>query len=84
MRTRDVKDVLAKYPDMSLVATTVANCDRNKAYKITKKQIQNKLNFNILVANNDEMVIGAILAMQDNDQDEQALHQKTINQSIHI
>ncbi|CAG8998540.1 MAG: hypothetical protein CENE_00491 [Candidatus Celerinatantimonas neptuna] len=65
MRTQDVKDVLAKYPNMSLVATAVANWSRNEAYKITKKWLKNKLDFNILVANNDEMIIGAILAMQD-------------------
>lgn len=65
MRTQDVKDVLAKYPNMTLVASKVANWSRNEAYSITKKWLAEKLDFNILVANNDEMIIGAILAFQD-------------------
>ncbi|MFM2484481.1 substrate-binding domain-containing protein [Celerinatantimonas yamalensis] len=65
MRTQDVKDVIAKYPKMKLVTSEVANWNRNEAYQITKKWLSSKLDFNILVANNDEMIIGAILAMQD-------------------
>ncbi|CAG9297685.1 substrate-binding domain-containing protein [Celerinatantimonas diazotrophica] len=64
-RTQDVKDVLAKYPNMTLVASQVANWSRNEAYSVTKKWLAEKLDFNILVANNDEMIIGAILAFQD-------------------
>lgn len=64
-RTQDVKDVLAKYPNMKLVASQVANWSRNEAYSVTKKWLSEKLDFNILVANNDEMIIGAILAFQD-------------------
>lgn len=65
MRTQDVKDVLAKYSKMKLVASEVANWSRTQAYTITKKWIQQKLDFKVLVANNDEMAIGAILAFQD-------------------
>lgn len=65
MRTQDVKDVLAKYPKMKLVASEVANWSRNEAYTITKKWLQQKLDFKVLVANNDEMAIGAILAFED-------------------
>ncbi|MFM2482012.1 substrate-binding domain-containing protein [Celerinatantimonas sp. YJH-8] len=64
-RSQDVKEVIAKYPDMSLVASETADWSRSKAYAITKKWLQDKLDFNILVANNDEMILGAILAFQD-------------------
>lgn len=65
MRTLDVKNVLAKYPEMTLVESKTGNWQRNQAYKIVSDWIKNKVDFNILVANNDEMIIGAIMALKD-------------------
>lgn len=65
MRTLDVKNVLAKYPEMTLADSKTGNWQRNQAYKIVSDWIKNKVNFNILVANNDEMIIGGIMALKD-------------------
>ena len=65
MRTLDVKNVLAKYPEMTLVDSKTGNWQRNQAYKIVSDWIKNKVDFNILVANNDEMIIGGIMALKD-------------------
>jgi len=65
MRTLDVENVLAKYPKMTLVKTGVANFARNQAYKVVKQWIQDNVDFNILVANNDEMIVGGMMALRD-------------------
>jgi len=65
MRTLDVKNVLTKYPDMKLVETKSGNWQRNQAYKIVSDWIKTKVDFNILVANNDEMIIGGVMAIKD-------------------
>jgi ABC-type sugar transport system substrate-binding protein len=65
MRTLDVKNVLAKYPELSLVESKTGNWQRNQAYKIVSDWIKNKVDFNILVANNDEMIIGGVMAIKD-------------------
>ncbi|MDW6002277.1 sugar ABC transporter substrate-binding protein [Vibrio mangrovi] len=65
MRTQDVKDVLAKYPGMELVVSQVGNWQRNQGYKIVTNWVAQKIDFNILVSNNDEMVIGGMMALQD-------------------
>lgn len=65
MRTLDVKNVLTKYPDIKLVETKTGNWQRNQAYTIVSDWIKNKVDFNILVANNDEMIVGGIMALKD-------------------
>lgn len=64
-RTLDVKNVMAKYPDMKLITSKSGNWQRNQAYTIVSDWIKNKINFNILVANNDEMIVGGIMALKD-------------------
>lgn len=65
MRTLDVKNVIAKYPEMKLVEIKSGNWQRNQAYKIVSDWLKNKADFNILVGNNDEMIIGGIMALKD-------------------
>jgi ABC-type sugar transport system substrate-binding protein len=65
MRTEDVKNVLKKYPDMKLVESKTGNWQRNQGYKITSDWIKNKIDFKVIVANNDEMIIGAVMALRD-------------------
>lgn len=65
MRTLDVKNVMAQYPNMTLVKSETANWARNQAYKIVSGWIKDNLDFNILVANNDEMILGGIMALRD-------------------
>ncbi|KFZ36659.1 hypothetical protein HR45_15320 [Shewanella mangrovi] len=64
-RTQDVKQVLAKYPNMSLVASKTANWQRNQAYKVVSQWLQQQLPFDVLVANNDEMILGGLMALRD-------------------
>lgn len=64
-RTQDVKNVINKYPNMTLVTSKVANWSRTEAYAAVSQWIKDKVDFNILVANNDEMIVGAILAFED-------------------
>lgn len=65
MRTLDVKNVLKKYPDIKLVESKSGNWARNQAYKIVSGWVDKKVQFDILVANNDEMILGGILALKD-------------------
>lgn len=64
-RTKDVETVAAKYPNISVVNRTVANWSRQQAYTSVRKWLTQKMDFNIIAANNDEMAIGAILAMDE-------------------
>lgn len=64
-RTQDVKQVLAKYPKMSLVASKTANWQRNQAYKVVSNWLSQQLTFDVLVANNDEMILGGLMALKD-------------------
>lgn len=65
MRTQDVKNVLAKYPKMKLAVSKSGNWQRNQAYKIVSDWLKNKEAFKVLVANNDEMILGGIMAIKD-------------------
>ncbi len=69
MRTQDVKEVLAKYPNMTLVKSETANWARNQAYKVVSGWVKENLDFDILVANNDEMILGGIMALRDAGKD---------------
>lgn len=64
-RTADVKRVLAKYPNMSLVVSGVAQWQRNQAYNLVADWLQQPVSFDILVANNDEMILGGLMALKE-------------------
>jgi ribose transport system substrate-binding protein len=66
VRTQDVKDVLAR-PDcagMEIIDTQVANWDRLEAVNIMTNWLSSGQPFDAVIANNDEMAIGAIQALQ--------------------
>ncbi|MBB5223266.1 ribose transport system substrate-binding protein [Amaricoccus macauensis] len=66
VRTQDIKDVLAK-PEcagISIIDTQVANWDRLEAVDIMTNWLSSGQKFDAVIANNDEMAIGAIQAMQ--------------------
>jgi len=58
------KNILAKYPDVELVAIEVANWQRDQGMKIMETWIQSGLKVDAIVASNDEAAIGAILALE--------------------
>lgn len=68
-RTQYVKNVMAKYPQMKLVKEESGNWARNQGYTIVKKWLDEGVDFEVLVANNDEMIIGGLMAIRDSGKD---------------
>lgn len=64
IRTKDVEDVAALHPEMKITEKQSANFFRNEAIDLMTNWLTNGTKFNIIAANNDEMAIGAIIAMQ--------------------
>ena len=69
LRTKDVEDVVAKYPNMKIVVKETGHWARNEAYKLVSDWLKKGTSFDILAANNDEMAIGSIMAMRDSGKD---------------
>lgn len=69
IRTKDVEDVVAKYPKMKVVEKQVANYDRTEAMDLMTNWLTTGTPIDIVAANNDEMAIGAILALQQSGKD---------------
>jgi len=63
-RTKGCVDVVAKYPGMKVVETDTANWDRAQGQALMENWLQSGTEFNIVCANNDEMALGAILALK--------------------
>ena len=57
------KNILAKYPEIKLEAVEVANWQRDQAMKVMENWIQAGIKIDAVVASNDEMAIGAMLAL---------------------
>jgi inositol transport system substrate-binding protein len=65
-RTLGVKQVIEEqYPDIEIVAEDTAKWDRALGQTLMENWINQGLEFNGVAANNDEMAIGAILALQE-------------------
>lgn len=69
-RTKGNKEVIAKYPNMKIIFEETANYDRAKGMALMAKWLATKQHIDAVVANNDEMIIGAMLAAQVNGQDQ--------------
>ena len=63
-RTKGCVDVVAKYPGMKVVETDTANWDRAQGQALMENWLQSGTEFTIVCANNDEMALGAILALK--------------------
>lgn len=63
-RTQAVKDVIARYPNMHMVEEQVANFNRADGEQLMTRWLQSGKQFNMVAANNDEMALGALLAMR--------------------
>ena len=65
-RTADVHDVIAKEPctGIKIIAEQTAVWDRTKAQNLMTNWMSKGLKFDAIVANNDEMAIGAIQALK--------------------
>lgn len=65
-RTLGNKQVIKeKYPDIKIVAEQTGKWFRAEAMSITENWLQSGIKFDAVVANNDEMAIGAIMALED-------------------
>jgi inositol transport system substrate-binding protein len=65
-RTADIHEVLKTdaCKDIKIIAEQTANWDRTQAQNLMTSWLSKGLEFDAVVANNDEMAIGAILAMK--------------------
>lgn len=63
-RTQAVKDVIALHPNMHIIAEDVANFNRAEGEQLMTRWLQSGKQFNMVAANNDEMALGALLAMK--------------------
>ncbi len=64
LRTKDVVDVVAKYPGMKIVQKQTANFQRNEAIDLMNNWIVSGEKIDAVAANNDEMALGALIAMK--------------------
>lgn len=63
-RTEGVKQVLKNYPGIKIVEQQSAEWQRNKGMDLTSNWLLAGSRFDAIVANNDEMAIGAAMALQ--------------------
>lgn len=63
-RTADIEEVVAAHPDIKIVEKQTAEWDRNKALDLMNNWITTGTKIAGVAANNDEMAIGAILALK--------------------
>lgn len=64
-RYRGYLDVFSKYPDIHIVAMQTAAWNRNEAYAIVENWIRNDKDFSVIVAENDNMAMGALQAVEE-------------------
>jgi inositol transport system substrate-binding protein len=65
IRTDAVKEVLAEYPDIKIVAEQTANWMRDQGMTVMENWIQSGLQIDAILSNCDEMAIGAMFAAQN-------------------
>jgi inositol transport system substrate-binding protein len=64
-RDQGAREVLARYPGITILAEQTAECDRAKAMTLMENWIQaHGSKINAVFAHNDEMGLGAVLALQ--------------------
>ena len=64
MRTEGVEKVIAQHPEMKIVQKQTANWRRNEATDLMNEWLVAGTKVDAVAANNDEMAIGAIIALQ--------------------
>ncbi|WP_136066137.1 substrate-binding domain-containing protein [Modicisalibacter radicis] len=63
-RTEGVKEVAAKYPDIRIIEEQPADYQRTKAINLMNNWIVGGQDIDAIAANNDEMALGALIAMR--------------------
>lgn len=64
MRTEGNKQVIEEYPDLEIVLEGTAEWDRDQGMALMENWLQSGQEIDAVVANNDEMAIGAIMALE--------------------
>jgi len=67
-RSNGYKTVLSQYPGLHKAAEQVANWDRTEGHDKMQAMLQATPGLNALISGNDEMVLGAIAALQESGQ----------------
>lgn len=62
LRTQGNKDIFAQHDNISIVSEQEGKWDRAKGMEVAENLLSAHKNINVIVSNNDEMAIGAILA----------------------
>jgi inositol transport system substrate-binding protein len=63
-RTRGVKEVAKKFPGIKIIEEQVAEWDRKKGIDLMSKWLSTGVKIDAVAANNDEMALGALIAMK--------------------
>ncbi len=63
-RTQGFENIMEGYPDLVEVARDTGNWRREEGQTLMENWLQAGMEFDIVASNNDEMAIGAVLAMQ--------------------
>lgn len=63
-RTKGVKEVLAKYPDIKIEQEQTGTWSRDKGMTLVNDWLTQGRDFNAVISNNDEMAIGAAMALK--------------------
>jgi ABC-type sugar transport system substrate-binding protein len=64
LRTAAIENVIKKFPDIKITEKQVANWSRTDAISLVSNWLTTGEKINAMAANNDEMAIGAILALK--------------------
>jgi inositol transport system substrate-binding protein len=64
-RTQGTKDVIAKHPGMKVVREQTANFARPDAVTVVENWLASGEKIDAIIANNDEMAIGAVLVLEE-------------------
>jgi inositol transport system substrate-binding protein len=63
-RSEGIKEILAKYPDVKVVAEQTANWDRAQALNLMENWLASGQKIDAVLAQNDEMALGALKAIE--------------------
>ncbi len=64
-RTQGAKDAFAQYPDISVIREQTADFQRAEAVAVVENWLNSGDRIDAIIANNDEMAIGAVLVLEE-------------------
>jgi len=67
LRTEGNHNVVDRYPGINIIKENTANWQREEGFRLMENWLRSGIIFDAVVANNDEMAIGAIMALEQID-----------------